>query len=48
MPIFFKLFHLILKTVFFPEKWSTGIIIPIYKKKCDKENPDNYTIVLLR
>ena len=42
MLIFFKLFNLILKTGIFPGKWTTGIIIPIYMKKGDRENPDNY------
>ena len=42
MPIFVKLFNLILKTGIFPEKWITGIVIPIYKKTGDKEKPANY------
>ena len=47
MPIFLKVFNLILKTGILPEKWTTGIIIPIYKNKCDKDNPDNYRGITL-
>ena len=42
LPIYCKLFNLILNTGIIPEAWSKGTIIPIYKNKGDINDPDNY------
>ena len=47
MPIYVKLFNLILRTGVFPEAWTVGIIIPIFKNKGSTEDPDNYRGITL-
>ena len=42
LPIYEKLFNIILDTGCFPEQWSTGMNIPIYKNKGDRLTPQNY------
>ena len=42
LPIYCKLFNLILNTGIIPEAWSKGTILPIYKNKGDINDPDNY------
>ena len=42
LPIYCKLFNLILDTGFISEAWSKGTILPIYKNKGDIKDPDNY------
>ena len=37
-----KLFNLILKTGLFPDVWTTGSIVPIFKNKGSVHEPDNY------
>ena len=37
-----KLFNSILNSGRFPKQWTTGIIIPIYKKKWKSSCPGNY------
>ena len=39
--IYLKLFNTILDTGCFPETWAEGLIVPIYKKKGSKHNPNN-------
>ena len=41
LPIYCKLFNLILNTGIIPEAWSKGNILPIYKNKGDINDPDN-------
>ena len=45
--IFVLLFNLIFETGHVPELWSIGIVIPIYKKKGDKFQPQNCRPVTL-
>ena len=40
--LYTKLFNMILNKGIVPESWSSGIIIPLYKKKGEKSNIDNY------
>lgn len=40
LPILHRLFNCILQTGFFPESWSSSIIVPIFKKG-DKSDPNN-------
>ena len=41
------LFNKILETGILPEEWQTGVIIPIYKNKGDKNDPNNYRGITL-
>ena len=42
LPIYCKLFNLILNTRIIPEAWSKGTLLPIDKNKGDVNDPDNY------
>ena len=42
IPLYVKLFNKILDTGDIPEDWLTGLIIPIYKNKGEKNDPSNY------
>lgn len=42
LPIYRKLFNIILDSGIIPESWSIGIIKPIYKNKGDPLKPENY------
>ena len=46
-PIYIKLFNLIFNTGVIPVNWTIGLIKPIYKKKGDKEKPENYRGITL-
>ena len=46
MPVYTRVFNIIFMNGIFPDVWSKGIIIPIYKKG-DKTNPDNYRGITL-
>ncbi|MCG8049047.1 MAG: reverse transcriptase family protein [Candidatus Thiodiazotropha endolucinida] len=47
LPIYTKLFNLILDTGIIPESWSIGVIKPIYKNKGDPNSPENYRPITL-
>jgi exonuclease III len=42
LPIYEKLFNLVLNTGFVPNAWLSGIIKPLYKNKGDKNDVNNY------
>ena len=42
-----KLFNLILNTGIIPSNWSLGIVIPIFKNKGSREDPNNYRGITL-
>lgn len=42
LPIYEKLFNIILNTGIVPSDWIKGNIIPIYKNKGTKTDPANY------
>ena len=42
LPVYEKLFNLILDTGIFPKEWSIGSIHPIYKNKGNRDNVKNY------
>ena len=44
---FLKLFNIILNTGCFPESWAEGLIVPIYKMKGSKNDPNNYRGITL-
>ena len=45
--IYLKLFNVIFDTGCFPETWAQGMIVPIYKKKGNKNDPNNYRGITL-
>ena len=45
LPLYAKLFNLILETGIIPEKWAEGMIKPIFKNKGDPMNPENYRAI---
>ena len=45
--IYLKLFNFIFDTGSFPESWAEGQIVPIYKKKGNKNDPNNYRGITL-
>ena len=47
MPLYVSLFNKILDTGTFPEDWTLGMIVPIFKKKGNIDNCDNYRGITL-
>ena len=47
LPIYNKLFNIILDTGVFPSQWSIGIISPVFKNKGNESNPSNYRPITL-
>ena len=47
LPIYCKLFNVILDTGIIPQSWSIGIIKPIYKSKGDSKSAKNYRAINL-
>ena len=47
LPIYCKLFNVILDTGIIPQNWSIGIIKPIYKNKGDLKNVESYRPITL-
>ena len=47
MPIYIKLFNLILDTGMIPDNWCLGIMIAIYKNKGSKADPEMYRGITL-
>ena len=47
LPIYTKLFNLILDTGIIPESWTIGVIKPIYKNKGNPKAPENYCPITL-
>ncbi|OWF46235.1 RNA-directed DNA polymerase from mobile element jockey [Mizuhopecten yessoensis] len=47
LPIYQKIFNLILNTASIPDVWKIGIIKPVYKNKGDPKDPDNYRAITL-
>ena len=47
IPVYLKLFNLILDSGKIPESWLTGIVKPIFKNKGDPTDPDCYRAITL-
>ena len=47
LPSYVKLFNAIFDRAVMPESWLVGEILPIYKNKGDKNNPENYQPITL-
>ena len=44
---YLKLFNGIFDSGIFPDSWAEGLIVPIYKKKGNKDDPNNYRGITL-
>ena len=42
MPVYVKLFNIVLNTGIIPSDWTIGLIKPLYKNKGPPGDPDNY------
>ena len=47
LPVYRYLFNKIIDTGIIPECWKMGLIIPLYKNKGDRADPDNYRAITL-
>jgi hypothetical protein len=47
LPVYEKIFNIILNTGIVPEAWTVGSIHPIYKSKGDSKDPSNYRPISL-
>jgi hypothetical protein len=47
LPIYCKLFNIVLNSGLIPESWSEGVIFPIYKSKGDAKDPSSYRPITL-
>ena len=47
LPLYVRIFNLILNTGIIPENWVEGLIMPIYKNKGDSMLPENYRPITL-
>ena len=47
LPFYVPSFNTILKSGMYPSQWSIGTIKPIYKKKGERVNPENYRQITL-
>ena len=46
-PVITKLFNVVLNSEIFPESWAKGLIVPVYKNKGDRSDPNNYRGITL-
>ena len=47
MPIYIKLFNIILDSGIIPENWNTGIMVTIFKNKGSRMNPEMHKCITL-
>ena len=46
-PVLTKLFNVVLNSGIFPESWAKGLIVPVFKNKGDRSDPNNYRGITL-
>jgi hypothetical protein len=44
LPIYCKLFNIVLNSGLILESWSEGVLFPIYKNKGDTKDPSSYRL----